>query len=174
MNYYRYYLEIKNRILLIGLTWVLSAVVCYYYKEIILFYILNSTNNTNPNSFILDYFIFTNVTEIFQIYIKITFFLSNQIFLLYLFYHFFMFLSSGLYVPEYKNLSIFLQVLFGSYIISVLFLNSFIISLSWNFFLSFQTTDSKSFFLFFEAKISEYISFYINLKPKTLKHGKIS
>ena len=127
MNYYIYLIEIRNRMFLSFLTWLFIGFVCYFYKEIILFYILNLINSKHLKSFVFDYFIFTNITEIFQIYIKIIFFISNQIFLIYSFYHLFIFLSSSLYFSEYKNFLLFIKILFYSLIISILFLNMFIV-----------------------------------------------
>jgi sec-independent protein translocase protein TatC len=50
-----------------------------------------------------------------------------------------------------------------SYIISFICLTIFVIPLSWEFFLHIKDNNLKPIPLFFEAKISEYLIFYINL-----------
>ena len=69
---YKYYLEIKNRFLLLSLTWVSTILVSYFYKEILLF-ISIKPSICNNNSIIF-YFIFTDVKEVFSVYIKLIFF----------------------------------------------------------------------------------------------------
>ena len=63
-----------------------------------LFVVINSSNYAEQ------YFIFTGISEIFYVYLQLTFFVSNQITLLMLLYHSLIFLSSGLYKSEYKKL----------------------------------------------------------------------
>jgi Sec-independent protein secretion pathway component TatC len=126
MNYYIYISEIKNRIFLLFLTWISTIFACYFYKEIILFYILNSTNGNKIEYTVMNYFIFTDVTEIFQIYMQLIFFISNQIILIYFFYHYLIFLSSGLYTFEYKKLYLFLQLLMCYLISSRLYVSLFL------------------------------------------------
>ena len=159
MNYYTYVIEIKNRVLLILLTWVLSVIACYYYKEIIFFLILNLTQHINYEI----NFIFTNVTEIFYVYIKLIFFISNQTALFSILYNVLMFLVSGLYRFEYENLKFFTKIFMVSFSISLLLLNTLLIPLTWDFFLKFQSQDFKLIPFFFEAKLDEYLIYYINL-----------
>lgn len=177
MNYYAYYLEIKNRIILILITWLFTLFTCYLYKEIILFFILNSTHffqSTFENQMEFNYFIFTDVTEIFYVYIDLVLFISNQVILFNFFYHFLMFLSPSLYKFEYNNLYFFTRISFFIFIISIIALNVFLMPLSWNFFLNFQNNDLNSIPLFFEAKISEYLIYYINLYNLCLLNGQFS
>nr|YP_010377367.1 Sec-independent protein translocase component TatC [Nitzschia dissipata]QYB23054.1 Sec-independent protein translocase component TatC [Nitzschia dissipata] len=177
MNYYVYYLEIRNRIILLMVTWLFTAFICYLYKEVILFFILNSTNvcQLNPeNQVVSNYFIFTDVTEIFYVYIDLILFLSNQIVLFSFFYHFLMFLSPGLYKFEYYNLYLLMKISFLIFIVSVILLNIFLMPLSWNFFLNFQDNNFTSIPFFFEAKVSEYLVYYINLYYLCLFNGQFS
>mgnify|MGYP003449326516 FL=1 len=121
MNYYVYYLEIKNRIILLFITWLFTIFVCYLYKEVILFFILNSTHvfvftSTIENQNLSHYFIFTDVTEIFYVYLNLILFISNQIFFFSFFYHFLMFLSPGLYKFEHNNLYFLIRISFFIFI----------------------------------------------------------
>lgn len=177
MNYYLYYLEIKNRISLLIVTWLFTLFMCYLYKEVLLFFILNSTHffqspfeNQNESN----YFIFTDVTEIFYVYIDFILFISNQVILFNFFYHCLMFLSPSLYQYEYNNLYFFIRISFLIFIFSIIVLNVFLLPLSWNFFLNFQNNDFNLISLFFEAKISEYLIYYKNLYSLCLLNGQFS
>ena len=105
---FKYFLELKNRLLLLLFTFLLILLVSYLYKEIILFLVIQ------PNSFLINidskllYFIFTNVTEIFSVYIQLIKFLCLQISFLYLIYHCFTFLNLTMFQAEYYYLKFFL------------------------------------------------------------------
>jgi sec-independent protein translocase protein TatC len=177
MNYYLYYLEIKNRIIILIMTWLFTLFTCYFYKEVILFFILNSTSffqSPFENQTEYNYFIFTDVTEIFYVYIDLILFISNQVVLFNFFYHFLMFLSPSLYKSEYNNLYFFIRISFLIYILSVIAVNVFLLPLSWNFFLNFQSNDFNLIPIFFEAKISEYLIYYINLYSLCLLNSQFS
>ena len=178
MNYYAYYLEIKNRIILIVITWLFTLFMCYLYKEIILFFILSSTHSFQSifesQKEEYNYFIFTDVTEIFYVYIDLVLFIANQVILFNFFYHFLMFLSPSLYKFEYKKLYFFIRISFLIFIISIIALNVFLMPLSWNFFLNFQNNNFNFIPFFFEAKISEYLVYYINFYYLCLLNGQFS
>ena len=64
----KYFIEIRNRLLLLLLTWLSTILISYLYKEILLFSIVQPNivfNFSNGSTFF--YFIFTNVTEIFSV-----------------------------------------------------------------------------------------------------------
>ena len=153
--YYKYYIEIKNRFFVLLTCWIFTLLTCYFYKETLLFTLINSSNYAEQ------YFIFTDISEVFYVYLQLTFFISNQITLLMLLYHIIIFLSSGLYRSEYEKLQFAFQVYVLTWICSVFLLNKIIIPVSWDFFLSFQKADGIA--LFFEAKIIEYLNYFTNL-----------
>lgn len=153
--YYKYYVELKNRCLLISATWIFTFLACYLHKEMILFVLTSSSKYTEQ------YFIFTDIGEIFYVYLQLTFFITNQITLILLFYHGMIFLASGLYRFEYEKLQFAFIVCIFSWVCSVLLLTNVLIPVSWKFFLSFQETDGVAFY--FEAKIIEYLNYFINL-----------
>lgn len=160
ISYYKYYLEIKSRFFLLILCWVFVLLTCYIYKEPILFLLIKPSNylqmaNDKP------YFIFTDISEVFYVYLQLTFFVSNQVAIAMLFYHALLFLSSGLYKFEYKKLQFAFKIFILSWLSSIILLNNFIIPFSWSFFLSFQQTENISFF--FEARIVEYFNYFTNL-----------
>nr|YP_010516738.1 SecY-independent transporter protein [Haslea karadagensis]UXN44281.1 SecY-independent transporter protein [Haslea karadagensis] len=159
-NLHRYYIEFKSRSLLLIMTWVSTILVSYLYKEILLFLMIEpSLNYSNQNML---YFIFTNVTEIFTVYLKIIIFVGNHILIIFTLYHITLFLSLGLYKSELKNITFLIKTSFLVFILSVNFFNNILLPLSWSFFLSFQSFSFlKSIDLYFESKLNEYLIFYI-------------
>nr|YP_009688005.1 SecY-independent transporter protein [Haslea nusantara]QDX17579.1 SecY-independent transporter protein [Haslea nusantara] len=159
-NLYKYYAEFKNRFLLSLTAWLATILVSYFYKETILFLILEpSFQDANQN---LLYFIFTNVTEIFAVYFRIIIFLGNHTLIFFTLYHTILFISLGLYKSELKNIAFLAKTSLGVFIISIFFFNKLLLPLSWNFFLSFQSFSFlKSLDLYFESKLNEYTTFYI-------------
>ena|SRR6476620_2444763 len=160
-----YLLEIRNRLILTFFTWLSMVVVTYSYKETLLFIILQPNklfeSGMDPYSF---YFIFTNVTEIFSVYIQLIIFLSTQIVFIYFIYHCFNFLSLALFNWEYYLFTLFLKLSFIVWCFSIILTNYVIIPLTWDFFFSFQKLASDQFMsLHFEAKLNEYLNFYVSL-----------
>lgn len=163
-NFYKYYKEIKNRLVITIIAWVFCLSTCYLYKETILFTLISLNYcfielNTKP------YFIFTEVTEIFNVYLDLILFIANQIGVFILFYQIFMFLSLGLYRFEFLKLKFALKVFVISWVFSTILLYKLIIPFSWKFFLSFQESSStlQPFSLFFETKLIEYFHYFTNM-----------
>jgi sec-independent protein translocase protein TatC len=161
----KYFIEIRNRLSLLLLTWFSTIFISYLYKEILLF------SMVQPNT-LLDfgtgstffYFIFTNVTEIFSVYLQLVLFLSFQVFVLGFFHHMFSFSSPSLFNSEYFYLNFIRKTIVGVWFFSVILLSYILVPLTWNFFLSFQNlTKAYSFNLHFEAKLDEYLNFYVEL-----------
>ena len=159
--YYIYYLELKNRLILLILTWISVSVVCYLYQKILVFEIVDvikyaGLSKKNP------YFIFSDVTDLFSVYFHLIFFISNHIVLILFIYHLLMFLSPGLYLFELTNLIFILRISFVNWIFTVILVNYFFFPFCWNFFLSFHDpTDKLSNISFlFEINIKEYVWYY--------------
>jgi len=156
----KYFIELKNRAFFIFFNSIVNLSVIYFYKEIVLFLIVQS-NNTDLSFF---YFIFTDVTEILQIYFKMLIFLNFQIFILTLIYHIFLFLSPALFQFEYIYCRIAIKIFYCCWCFITIIAHNFLIPFTWNFFLSFQNLITKnSFTIHFEAKLSEYFVFYTSL-----------
>jgi sec-independent protein translocase protein TatC len=159
---YDYILELRNRTLLIAIMWVSLIVICFSYKETLLFL------SIKPNLYLykqnLVYFIATNLTDILYAYLHLSYFLANQIVALYTIYNIFAFLTPALYKFEYMYLKTILLFILFFWLLGFLVLNSYILPYCWNFFLSFQTTVvNQAIKVHFEAKITEYVYFYIFL-----------
>jgi Sec-independent protein secretion pathway component TatC len=164
----KYFIEIKNRFILMFFLFISIFTIIYYYKEIILFLVIKPSLIANIN-FGLYYFIFTDVTEIFAVYIQVIFFIIIQICILFLFYHIFSFLSFALFEKEYLVLLKLLKTCFITWFFSVLVSSFILIPFSWSFFFNFQNLVSYKFIsLYFEPKISEYLNFCVSIYSITL------
>lgn len=163
-----YFIEIKNRFILLLFLIISVLIVSYCYKEIILFVVIKPSLVTNVN-FGLYYFIFTDVTEVFSVYIKVILFVLVQIFTVFLSYHFFSFFSFAFFEKEYLFAFNLLKFCFCTWVFSI-FMSSFIlIPFSWDFFFTFQNLVSYKFIqLYFEPKISEYLNFCLTIYSITL------
>lgn len=154
-------IEIKNRFILLTVTALSVFVTGYCYKNFLL--ILVIVSNIKLSNDILNYFIFTSITELFVIYIMLCFFLVIQIVYYTIFYQLICFLAPGLYKKEYVfvKLIFFATILLG--MLSIYFFQNYLVPLVSSFFLSFQNYSIKTISFYFEAKIYEYLVFYKDL-----------
>lgn len=137
-----------------------------YFNEIIFILLkpLLSINNISIINFNKNYLIFTGLTDILFIYIKIYFIICFYIYLPILILQFNKFLISGLYFSEKQFL---MYITFFFFIL--FFINNFIIYFVfipkiWAFFLDFEILSNvKLFNLYFEGKINDYLSLIFTL-----------
>ena len=157
--YYKYYLEIKHRLFLIAFCWFFTAGVCYYYKNYLLFAILNNIKTLNNTP----YFIFTDISEIFYSYINLIFFITNQIGLVILLYHILIFLTFGLYERELLTFKMLFKTFLVTWLLSSILFYKFLIPFSLEFFLTFQQNETigQPISLFLEAKLYDFLNYFI-------------
>lgn len=161
----KYLIEIRNKFILLTITFFSTLVVCYYYKDALLFLVTQMQLNDENL-----YFIFTDVTELFSVYFKIVFFFSVHITLWYFFYHIFFFATTALYFYEFK----FLNLLWINgtlfWFLSILVTSCIIIPFGWSFFLSYHFQDG----FYFEARVSDYFKFYRDVYVVCLIYCQLS
>ena len=159
-----YLLEIRNRIGLIILSWLLCFFVCYCYKETLLFLFVKPFIRLYSRGVSTNYFIATNLTEIFSSYMLISFFIVNQLVLFFAISQLVLFFSPALYKYEYTKIRNFCLFSFLLWLLNILVLNSFIFSHVFTFFLSFQEqVQNPTTSVHFEIRIIEYLTFYKKL-----------
>ena len=158
----KYLLEIKNRLILIFMVWFSTILISYFYKETILFSIIQQNIYRTANHQIeIFYFIFTDVREILLVYLKLITFLNLQILCIYFIYHFFLFVIPALFKLEYLYLKWVIKTISLVYFISTIIVIFLLLPLTWKFFLSFQDlTTNFSFYIYFEAKLINFLNFY--------------
>ena len=152
------FVEIKNRIFLSIITALSVFLIAYYYKTFILTLIIVS--NSKLSNEVLNYFIFTSITELFSIYLTLSFILATQVLYFVLIYHVICFLASGLYKLEYRYLTHAFFVATMMAVLSLYIFHEIIIPVLTSFFLSFQNHTLKNVSFYFEAKIFDYLLFY--------------
>jgi sec-independent protein translocase protein TatC len=136
--------------------------ISYLYKETLLFLVIIPIKTSNTNY--LSYFIFTNIAEVFLVYIRLISFLAAQFGFFIFLYQSLVFLTPALFKKEYLFISSFYKLLIFTWILALTFLNYYLIPITWSFFINFHSIVSSSFiFLHFEAKLSEYLEFYLYL-----------
>lgn len=153
--------EIKNRICLLCLTFLSIILSIYYYKLFLVILIIIS--NSLLSYEILNYFIFTNITEIIYMYVLLSFFIAKHTLYFALIYHLTCFLSSGLLRIEYLYIKfVFLLCIIFTVISTNFFYKIFIPTIT-SFFFNFQnnTTTHQTVAFYFEAKIYDYLKFFI-------------
>jgi len=75
---------------------------CYYFKETLLYVFIRFNLNVNNENLL--YFLTTDVAEVFLAYVQLSYYLANQITVIFGFCQIFIFFSSGLYLFEYAYL----------------------------------------------------------------------
>lgn len=155
MKVARYFLEIYNRFLIIILTWSLNFFVLFYYKEQIVFILGQHQETTFP------YFISTNLTEIFFVYLKLSSFLAFYFAYPIIVAQIALFIIPGLYKYEYLIVRNFFLLSILLYTATTVFTYKIFLPYCWKFFSSFQLKAEESLIsLHLEARIADYLSFF--------------
>ena len=150
-----YLIEIKQRSLIVIFCCIFTSTVCYIYKEILLFIVIKL-------NIINYYFIFTDVTEIFYIYIRLILFINIHFFFIYSSLHCLSFISPALSKNEYNFIIYLFKISLTFWFISLVFTFLCLIPFSWEFFFSFKKFDYYNpVNLHLESKLNEYLEFII-------------
>lgn len=161
----KYFIEIRNRIFLTAICGLSTILVSYFYKEVLLFIVVEPcTFNQSQNNYNIYYFIFTNITDLFLVYLKLVTFVTLQLLIPYIVLHIFSFLTPALYYKEYETYVTFIRLSFIFWFVSWILLNYITIPVTWIFFSNFQNLVSSKFIdIHFEAKLDEYLDFYVSM-----------
>ena len=156
MSFLSHVTELQYRLLFLTFTWLSTFCTSYVYKEIATFVLFQYSIHSNVET--RHYFITTQLTETFSVYIEASVFIANQLTLVILVYVVLIFLSPGLYKSEINKLKKTLNIFFVLWILLSSIFYKVFIPLSWEFFLNLSpnTTD----IIFFEARLIEYSSFF--------------
>lgn len=142
----------------------LALILCYVYRNLLLYLLTFSVLSTNNNSDIsgVDYFIYTHPSELLTIYFLAVFYFSGLFLLPFLLWNFLDFLKSSLLASEYYLLlqSFLILVLIIVFSNIFCFLNLF--PTFWIFFESFNNLSDKAnneLHFFLELRIQDYFLF---------------
>lgn len=158
--FYTYFNEVKSRVCLFLVASFFTLLAGYIFKEVLLSAVVSSYTAATGCS----YFIFTDVVEVFNVYVRLILFVSKQVLFFYFGYHLFVFLAPGLTKSEYRFFITLFSTSVTLFLLSITLFYTLLLPFSWKFFLSFQTFSIfKSLTLHFEAKLMDYITFFFNL-----------
>lgn len=166
----RYFLEIRNRLLLVVGSWITTVIGAYIHKEILLYLIIEPCANLFRDNFF--YFIATNITDIFSVYISLTYFVTFQLTCVLFLYHIKAFLEPGLYSLEIQRVKFCYKLSMFFWFLCIILLNTLVLPLCWDFFLSFQKPSTQSVNIFFEIRAIEYFSLYVVIYYLTVLIGQ--
>ena len=109
------------------------------------------------------YFIYTNLPEIFITYFFIIIFYSIHFFIFFLILHVYLFLLPGLYLSEKKKLYTYIINTISFWLFFFILFYLLLFPLTWGFFstITLNKNTSDELDIYFETKISEYITFFI-------------
>lgn len=157
MKFKLYILEIKNRLILTILSFIICTLTSYYYRETLLFLtIKNLKSETNSL-----YFISTNITEIITSYFKLSYINSIILIIILIIYHILIFFKPAITIKEYNKIKHYFLNSFFIFLLIIFLFNNYLLPILWNFFSNFQNLYSiKNINVYFESKLEEYINFY--------------
>ena len=162
MIFYNFFYELQIRILLLILSSCITLITSYLYKDVIIFNLVKPYLIINKMSSF--YFIFTDITEVFSTYLYLCSFITIQSVFFLGIYHISVFLTPGLFLFESQLLKNLIRFNFMGWFCLIIILHKYIIPISCKFFITFQNTLSNdSINFYFEAKINEFLTFYITL-----------
>jgi sec-independent protein translocase protein TatC len=157
--------ELRTRAMICVLFYIVIFAICYFFSKEIYHFLLKpfievSQNNQNRK------LIYTSPTEAFMTYLKLSFYSSLFFSFPVFFAEFYLFLSPALYKNEKKN--ILFVIFFSSFLFlfGAIFCYFFILPMALKFFSSFENLSSIDYDtlpILLETKISDYLSFTINL-----------
>ena len=155
----KYFIEIKNRTILLFISYFLLFVVFYYYSYFLLILTI-FLNKEIINNNILNYFIFTSISDLFYIYLKLSVSFSNYLIYFIISYHLICFLKPGLYKKEFSSLKFYFKVNLILNMVLFIFFNNTLLPFISRFFFDIYFDKINYINLFFEANICEYFLFY--------------
>jgi sec-independent protein translocase protein TatC len=149
--------ELKKRILLCVLAFILLSCVSYFFAEGIFNFLIAPLEKMATKAFERK-FIYTNLSEVFFSYLKLAMF-AGFIFSFPIFAsQIYLFIAPGLYKQEKRTFLPFIILSPILFLLGSAFAYYFIFPLAWKFFLSFETVKETAIPILLEAKVSEYIA----------------
>ncbi|MGV2433017.1 MAG UNVERIFIED_CONTAM: twin-arginine translocase subunit TatC [Rickettsiaceae bacterium] len=152
--------ELKSRLIIVLVFFLISFCACYYYSEEIFQIMLHplleiSEIHTRK-------IIYTGLTEAFFTYLNLSVFAAFCLSIPIVALEIYLFVKPGLYKREARIASFMFFLSPLLFILGALFVFYFVIPKAWEFFLSFEVRDTE-LPLMLEARISEYIALVIKL-----------
>ena len=155
----KYVTEVKNRAIVLFFSCFLFFVVSYFYGGSLLTLSIFLNEELVKNN-VLNYFIFTSMTDIFLTYLNMSFCATSYLAYFKLSYHFISFLKPALRKREFRLLNNFFVASVLSCPISLKLNNSLLLPAMSSFFLGFHFLGDGCVDFHFEASVLNYSVFY--------------
>jgi sec-independent protein translocase protein TatC len=154
-------IELRNRLIYLLTTFISISCISFFYRESLLYFAVKSCLFQIKNE--LPFFIYTNLTEVFATYFKLSLLAGAYVTLPFFLLHLWSFVVPGLYKSEYLYLKKILLTFIQLWVFNNFLTYYLILPWVWNFFLTFEADGTKSpLSLHFEIKLNEYVQFLIN------------
>ena len=159
-----FYKEIKNRCVIFLLLCVFNAIVCFCNKENILFFLLqsieSSTMSTNET-----YFVFTDLPEVFSVFIELAAFFTYQLSILLFLYHLIAFFSASFRSVELYNVKKVFRFFVSGWALTFIVFQIVALPSMLTFFLTLPNmyNTMSPYPILFEAKLNQFISFCLSV-----------
>lgn len=152
--------EIKNRLTIVLLNYVLNFVVLFLNKENLLFFVTNKVSGLGfPSSYM--YLIFTNPSEILVLYFEIVIFFTSIVGTLLVFYNLASFFSPALSNSSLVSAKTFCHLFFFIYVITFFFFNFCLLPQIFKILIDLsENSDPSPLSLFFEPSALNFLGFY--------------
>ena len=163
MLFVDYFKELKLRFIYILISFIFNCFLFFNFSQELLFILIKPLLAINSDK-TFNYFIFTHMSDVLLVYIKIAFFFAIFCMIPVIFLQCLFFLIDGLYNYE-KNFFIFVFVILFFLIFYISFLLYFyIIPFIWFFFINFELSLSNFLFgVYYEARITDYIGLIFSI-----------
>lgn len=157
---FNYYLkEVKYRFLYCISAFLFNFIILLYFSKELLFILVKPLLLINKNGEFY-YFIFTNMSDVLLLYVKIALLLSAILIIPKILIQTIIFLLQGLYNHEKKFIFLCLGFFISCFYSITVLLYFYGIPIIWAFFVNFELTSIDSLFgMYYEAKINDYIDF---------------
>jgi len=159
--------ELRFHFFLYLITFILTFITCYFFINEILYILIKPLLSIKD----INYFIFTNVTEILIIKIIITTYITFYFLIPFLLLQIWFFLKKGLYKSENMKLKKLIKYFFLSYLISIIFSYFFIIPITLKQLLSYGENNDHSYLyqMYLEPSLVNYSLFIIKYRHNDLQ-----
>ena len=155
-------IELRNRLGYLLVTLISTILLSFAYKESVLYLLVKSSLFQIKNE--LPFFIYTNLTEVFSTYFKLSIITGIYVTFPIFFLHIWFFINPGLYQSEYRSARKIFLIFTYLWLLNNFLTYHFVLPWVWNFFLQFGNNASESpLSLFFEIKLAEYMDFLISI-----------
>lgn len=156
MKFRSHFTELHYRFSFLTITWLTTFVISYTYSDTAAFYLLQSNlPNFHDGS---NYFITTQLTEIFSVHVKLSIFIANQLSWFAFVYVLVSFSAPGLYKHEIALALDISKVIFSTWVVTVVIFHVILMPALWGFFLNLNSNNTS---IFFEARFFDYFDAFI-------------